>query len=138
MAARVSVFSILNPQEIADVLTVLRSRTAPPGSVIAVDGEKPGALFMIGSGDVEIRDVDRPEIDPVNLGEGEFWGARSLLTGEQGETATAVSTCDLIVLDQDDFKSLSRTRPQLYQRLLSCLADAADPFVATLEGESAS
>jgi len=130
MAARVSVFSILNPQEIGEILTVLRARTAPPGSVIAVDGEKPGALFMIGSGDVEIRDADRPELEPVNLGEGEFWGARSLLTGEQAETATAVSACDLIVLDQDDFKSLSRTRPQLYQRLLSCLADAADPFAA--------
>lgn len=130
MAARASVFRILNPQEIADVLTALKARTAPPGSVIAVDGEKPGALFMIGSGDVEIRDADRPELDPVNLGEGEFWGARSLLTGEQAETARAVSTCDLIVLDQEDFKMLSRTRPQLYQRLLSCLADATDPFAA--------
>ncbi len=138
MAARASVFSVLNPREIADVLTVLKARTAPPGSVIAVDGERPGALFMIGSGDVEIRDVDRPDLEPVNLGEGEFWGARSLLTGEQAETATATSTCDLIVLDQDDFKTLSRTRPQLYQRLLSCLADAADPFaVSALQKDSA-
>lgn len=128
MAARASVFSDLNPQEIGDVLTVLKARTAPPGSIIAVDGERPGALFMVGSGDVEIRDADRPEIDAVNLCDGEFWGARSLLTGEQAETATAITTCDLIVLDQEDFKTLARSRPQLHQRLLNSLADAKDPF----------
>ena len=128
MAARASVFHSLNSREIADILTVLKARTAPPGSVIAVDGEQPGALFMIGSGEVEIRDMDRPQIKPVKLDEGEFWGARSLLTGEQAETAVAVTTCDLIVLDQDDFKILARNHPRLYQHLLSSLAKVEDPF----------
>ncbi len=128
MAARSEVFHTLKPEEIADVLNLLKARTAPPGSVIAIDGEKPGALFMIGSGDVEIRDVDRPEIDAIRLVEGQFWGARSLLTGEQGETATAISTCDLIVLDQEDFRNLSRLRPDLHRRLLANIADVHDPF----------
>ena len=128
MAARVSIFKSLSPDEIADVLSVLKARTAPPGSVIAIDGERPGTLFMIGSGEVEIRDVDRPEISPVTLVEGEFWGARSLITGEQGETATAISTCDLIVLDQEDFRQLSRTRPYLHRQLLTSLGKVEDPF----------
>jgi len=128
MAARTPVFSDLNAQEIGEILAVLKARTAPPGSIIAADGERPGALFMIGSGDVEIQDLDRPRLAPVRLGEGDFWGARSLLTGVQAETATAVSTCDLIVLDQDDFRALSRTRPRLHRRLLHCLAEVKDPF----------
>ncbi len=138
MAARTSVFRTLTPEEIADVLTVLKARTAPPGSVIALDGEQPGALFMICSGDVEIRDADRPELAPVRLGEGEFWGARSLLTGEQAETAIAVSICDLIVLDQDDFRSLSRTRPHLHRRLLASLADATEPFARSSQNNNVS
>jgi len=128
MAARSSLFGALKPDEITEVLGVLKARTAPPGSVIAIDGEKPGALFMIGSGEVEIRDVDRPELKPVMLGEGDFWGARSLMTGRQGETATALTTCDLIVLDQEDFRTLSRTRPGIHQRLLTNIADVPEPF----------
>lgn len=130
MAARSQLFSALKPDEITDVLHVLKARTAPPGSVIAIDGEKPGALFMIGSGEVEIRDADRPEIEPIVLAEGVFWGARSLLTGRQEETATALTTCDLIVLDQEDFRTLSRTRPNIHRRLLANIADVPDPFAS--------
>ena len=128
MAARVPVFSHLTPQEVADVLTVLKARTAPAGSLVAVDGERPGALFMVGSGEVDISDEDKPDVKPVRLGEGDFWGARSLLTGAQAETATAVTTCDLIVLDQDDFRRLSKTHPKLHQHLLSNIRDVRDPF----------
>lgn len=129
MAARASVFSNLTPEEIADVLTVLKARTAPPGSIIAADGERPGALFMIGSGEVEIRDGDRPELEAVTLGEGNFWGARSLLIGEQEETAIAKTICDLIVLDEEDFRTLARNRPHLHSRLLASLAEVDDPFL---------
>ncbi|MHA7871185.1 MAG: cyclic nucleotide-binding domain-containing protein, partial [Hyphococcus sp.] len=128
MAAKSAVFSALKPEDIADVLHVLKARTAPPGSVITIDGEKPGALFMVGSGEVEIRDADRPELATVRIGEGAFWGTRSLLTGEQEETATALTVCDLIVLDQEDFRILSRTRPDIHRRLLANLADVDDPL----------
>lgn len=128
MAARAAVFASLSPGEIAELLGVLKARTAPAGSLIANDGERPGALFMIGSGSVELRDVDRPELASVIMDEGQYWGARSLKTGVQGETAMAVSTCDLIVLDEEDFRLLSRTRPQLHSKLLSSIEKAPDPF----------
>ncbi|MEO1252223.1 MAG: cyclic nucleotide-gated ion channel [Pseudomonadota bacterium] len=128
MAARAPVFSQLKPEEIAELLAMLKARTAPAGSLIATDGERPGALFMIGSGEVALTDFDRPALAPVRMVEGQYWGARSLLTGVQGETATAVSTCDLIVLDQEDFRALSRTRPYLHKKLLDSLSDAPDPF----------
>lgn len=128
MAARSPIFSSLNPGEIAELLGVLKARTAPPGSLVAIDGERPGALFMIGAGVVEIRDVDRPELAPISLEEGQYWGARSLLTGVQGETAVAIGTCDLIVLDEEDFRTLGRTRPHLHGKLMGSLRTAPDPF----------
>ena len=128
MAARAPVFSTLSPGEIAELLAVLKARTAPVGSVIATDGERPGALFMIGAGAVELRDADRPELASVTLEEGDYWGARSLMTGVQGETATAAATCDLIVLDQEDFRRLGRTRPRLHGKLMENIRNAADPF----------
>lgn len=136
MAARAPVFSSLKPDEIAALLAVLKARTAPAGSLIAMDGERPGALFMIGSGAVEIRDADRADLGAVALEEGEYWGARSLLTGTQAETAMATQTCDLIVLDQEDFRILGRTRPRLHEKLLASINAAPDPFekASPLEG----
>ena len=128
MAARTPVFKSLPPEEVADVLRVLKARTAPAGAVIALDSERPGALFMISEGEVEIRDTDRPEIDAVRLSEGESWGALSLMTGKQTETAVALTTCDLIVLDQEDFRALSRSRPLLHQRILESIQNMPDPF----------
>ena len=137
MAARSEIFNVLSAEEIGEVLKVLKARTALPGSVIALDGETPGALFMVGSGEVEIRDADRPETEPIKLGEGDYWGAGSLLTGRQAETATALLTCDLIVLDQEDFRSLAKTRPHLYQRLHQAFADLDDPFKSKSENAEA-
>ncbi len=128
MAARAPIFSTLNPGEIAELLSVLKARTAPPGSLIATDGERSGALFMIGAGAIELRDVDRPELEPIVLDEGRYWGARSLMTGIQGETALAVATSDLIVLDQEDFRRLGRTRPQIHAKLMESIRAAPDPF----------
>ncbi len=129
MAARSPIFSGLNPSEIAEILGVLKARTAPPGSLVASDGERPGALFMIGAGAVEIRDANRPELEPVTLEEGQYWGARSLLTGVQGETVIAIGTCDLIVLDEEDFRTLGRTRPHLHGKLMGSIRSAPDPFI---------
>ncbi len=129
MAARAPVFSTLSPGEIAELLKLLKARTAPAGSVIAADGEHPGALFMIGAGSVEIRDADRAELDSVVLEEGEYWGASSLMTGVQAETAIATTTCDLIVLDREDFSVLGRTRPQLYAKIRRSIQSAPDPFM---------
>lgn len=137
MAARSEIFNVLSAEEIGEVLKVLKARTALPGSVIALDGETPGALFMIGSGEVEIRDADRPETEPIKLGEGDYWGAGSLLTGRQTETATASLTCDLIVLDQEDFRSLARARPHLYRQLHQAFADLDDPFKSKSENSDA-
>lgn len=137
MAARATIFSNLNPGEIAELLSDLKARTAPPGSLIATDGERPGALFMIGAGNVEIRDADRPELDAVTLEEGQFWGAQSLTTGVQGESALAITMCDLIVLDQEDFRTLGRTRPKLHAKLIESIRQAPDPFAdAALAGET--
>lgn len=129
MAARAAVFSRLTPGEIADLLRVLKARTAPAGSLVAANGERPGALYMVGSGAVEIRDADRPDIAPALLEEGRYWGAKGLLTGVQRETAVATRTSDLIVLDQDDFRTLARTRPNLYAKLMESLNGAPDPFM---------
>ena len=128
MAARSPLFAGLKADEIAEILKVLKARTAQPGSIIAVDGDRPGALFMIGSGEVSISDIDRPDIADVTLGEGEYWGARSLLTGVQGETATASEMCDLIVLDIEDYRTLSKLHPHLYRTLQRAISDAPDPF----------
>lgn len=137
MAARATIFSNLNPSEIAELLSELKARTAPPGSLIATDGERPGALFMIGAGTVEIRDADRPAPNSVTLEEGQYWGAQSLTTGVQRETALAITMCDLIVLDQEDFRTLGRTRPKLHAKLIESIQQAPDPFAeATRSGET--
>ena len=128
MVARSEVFADLSSKDIAELLTVLKARTAPPGAVIVFDGERPGALFVVGVGTVDLVDDNDPDASAHRLDEGECWGASSLISGAQSKTARAVTTCDLIVLDQHDFRELAQKRPSTHQRVLSKLREyqAAD------------
>lgn len=128
MAARAPIFQNLSATEIADILALLKARTAPPGAVVALGGERAGALYVVGSGEIELCDASQPDAPPVRLQEGDCWGASSLLTGRQTKTAIAATVCDLIVLDLDDFRTLARTQPHLHSQLLASLRDADDPL----------
>jgi len=118
LVARAPVFSALTPADLGQILPVLRARAVRSGTVICSAGERPGALFVIASGEVTL-DCEGERID---LAEGGYWGGRSLLEGAHADTAVARADCDLLVLEKEEFDLLRRRAPAAYRTILSHVA----------------
>jgi voltage-gated potassium channel len=110
MVAHVPLFSRLDAASISDLVSILRARTVPAGTVVIRKGERGDAMYLIASGAV---DVDAAT-GKVRLGEGDFFGEMALLTREQRTaTVTAVKSTDLLVLDCDDFHRFIDRKPEI-------------------------
>jgi voltage-gated potassium channel len=110
MVAHVPLFAHLDAASISDLVTILRARTVPAGTVIIRKGEPGDAMYLIASGALE---VDAPS-GKVRLGEGDFCGEMALLTRERRTaTVTAIKSTDLLVLDCDDFHRFIDRNPEI-------------------------
>ncbi len=114
MVARVPLFAGLDAATVADLVSMLKARTAPAGAVIVRKGERGDAMYFIASGVVEV--LTGPSA--VNLYEGDFFGEMALLSHEpRSATVTAARPTDLLVLDADDFLRLVDRIPAIKDRL---------------------
>lgn len=103
MVARVPLFSKLDAPAIAEIVDMLKARTVTSGTTIMRKGDRGDAMYFIASGKVDVM----ADHDIVRLGEGEFFGEMALLARDRrSATVTAFSSCDLLVLDVDDFLRL--------------------------------
>lgn len=103
MVARVPLFASLGATEIANVMRLLSSNAYGPGDVIARRGEPADSMFFIASGEVEIQLKDGPR----RLGSGHFFGEVGVLKkSHRSATVTAVSRCNLLVLNAADLRML--------------------------------
>lgn len=110
MVAHVPLFRRLDAAAISDLVSILRARTVPAGTVIIRKGEVGDAMYFIASGTVQ---VEAPS-GTVRLEEGDFFGEMALLTRERRTaTVTAVKSTDLLVLDCDDFHRLIDHNPEI-------------------------
>ncbi|CTP84940.1 signal transduction protein [Xanthomonas translucens pv. poae] len=90
-----------------------RSRTVRAGDVLFRRGDGGSAMFVIGSG---VIDLDFGEDLVVkHLGHGEFFGELGLLIGSHMRSADAIAASDgvLVELDHDDFQRLVERDPGL-------------------------
>lgn len=114
MVARVPLFAGLDAATVADLVSMLKARTAPVGAVIVRKGERGDAMYFIASGMVEV--LTGPST--VMLYEGDFFGEMALLSHEpRSATVTAARPTDLLVLDADDFLRLVDRIPAIKDRL---------------------
>jgi voltage-gated potassium channel len=120
MVARVPLFSKLDAASIADLVSMLRSRTVAAGTVVIRQGEPADAMYFIAGGIVEASN----QAQTNRLSEGEFFGEVALLSrGARTATVTALSSTDLLVLDVDDFLRLLDRFPTVKQRVESVAAE---------------
>ncbi len=103
VVARVPLFARLTAAEIAEFATLLKPRFAVPGERIVAKGDEGDAMYFISSGRVEVE----IEPAPVQLGGGDFFGEIALLHAcKRTANVTAVTSCQLLVLDRTDFGAL--------------------------------
>ncbi len=120
MVARVPLFAGLDAAAVAEVMSLLHSKTVPAGGHIVTAGERGDAMYFIASGEAAVDMGD----EPVLLGEGDFFGEMSLVHNQpRSHTVFARSRCQLLVLDRTDFERLSRHHPAIKEHVHAVAAE---------------
>ena len=113
--SRVDVFRALDAGSIDRLARRLRQVVFGPGEVILRQGEPGDSLYVVRRGSVAVQiGVRGASKDVAALGEGEFFGEMSLMTGAL-RTATVVAKTDVEchVVDKEAFQEIVREKPDL-------------------------
>lgn len=112
---RLPLFAGLSSQQLDDVASHLTPERFRRGETIFVQGEPGHTLYLIETGRVSLTTVDGgQEYELPTLHSGDFFGERSLLTGDSHTTSVVAQTdVDLWTLGREDFESLVQHYPSL-------------------------
>ena len=124
LLAQTPLFKLMDNDERADLERVLERRTMPAGEKIFTLGEPGDALFIVGSGSVElfVKDNAGAKIVLTTCTRGEVFGELSLFDGG-ARTANALCSeeTELFVLDREDLLAFLHRHPDAALDLLSTM-----------------
>ena len=123
---QVPLFAGLAPEHLEALAAALQQRRYAPGEVIFHEDDPAGALFIIEEGQVKIRhtSVDGKELILTLVRPGDFFGELALLDNRRRRAdVTALGYCQLLVLDEADFRALMATDQALGERIRRVAAD---------------
>jgi len=115
---------LLTPEERADLLSQARVKRFPGGRLLFQKGDPGDKLFIIASGLVSIGVVTEEGKHLVFnvLGRGEVFGEIALLDGGlRTADATAMSDCELLVVERSDVIPFLERHPETTARVISML-----------------
>jgi voltage-gated potassium channel len=114
MVARVPLFAGLSAADIADIMRLMRARTAEPGDMIVRRGEPAHSMYFLASGEVEIDLKDKH----VRLQAGHFFGEIAVLRrARRSGTVTAITRANLLILDAQNLRALMDRDPRIAERI---------------------
>jgi len=120
-----ALFGILSSGDIDALLSHARFEHYPAGRLIFAKGSPGRSMMALLAGSVRIGSTTSSgrEVVLAILNAGEIFGEMALLDGgERTADATAMSDCDLLVLDQRDFIPFLKSRSDLCIELLRLLS----------------
>ena len=115
-AGRSPLFSDFSADELAAVIHGLDLRSFEPGDLVVSQGEPGQSLFVVASGTVKVwvRELEGRSRYVRSLGEGDFFGEVSLLTGRpRTATVTAATRADLLELGWSRVEEIVRDHPRV-------------------------
>jgi CRP/FNR family transcriptional regulator, cyclic AMP receptor protein len=119
-----SLFGQLPPAVIEHLGSYMRRRTLPRGSAIFAKGDPGSGLMGVLSGSVKISvpSADGRDIVLNIIHEGEIFGEIALLDGHpRTADATAMTDCELMVIERRDFIPFLRSQPDLTMQIMEIL-----------------
>lgn len=129
-------FKDLSAEEFRQIVARLTLSHFDKGVVIVKEGEPGDSLFIIVRGSVRVltKGPRQKEIVLADLGEGEFFGEVSLLTGRP-RTATILTTTDtdLLELTKADYESIIKKYPHIKQVMESFHQQRAEEAVRVIK-----
>jgi CRP/FNR family transcriptional regulator, cyclic AMP receptor protein len=117
-------FGKLTPQHIDRLSASIVTKTVKPGTNIFVKGNTGSNLCAIGAGTVKISApfVDGKDAVFNMLSKGDIFGEIALLDGNpRTADATAVTACELYVIERRDFLPLIREEPEIALKVIEIL-----------------
>jgi hypothetical protein len=110
-------FEVLSAEERAAILGEMEVETHDEGSVIINEGDPGSSMYLIASGEVKVYTRSTASAGTVylaRLGEGDFFGEVSVLTGKpRTATITASQRTELLRLDRDKLDAVLDRYPGL-------------------------
>ncbi|HMT09812.1 MAG TPA: mechanosensitive ion channel family protein [Pyrinomonadaceae bacterium] len=123
--SNVPIFDPLSEEEIALLAEKVKKRVYAPGELIVRSGTEGSSMFIIDRGKVAIQIYDNGNKIKVNeLGESDFFGEMSLLTGEP-RTADVVALVETEVMQirRNSLKPVLEANPLLAQSITDIVAE---------------
>jgi voltage-gated potassium channel len=114
LLSRIPVFSKLDAKAIAELVSVLHSRSYPPSTEVVRAGAPATAMFFIAAGEVLI---ERPGV-PVTLRVGDFFGEAAMIEHRSHrDGVTALTHVRLLKLYHEDYMRLCRIQPEIGEHI---------------------
>jgi len=118
---QVPMFDGLSTEQLGKIGALLRPRVAVPGEILVRRGERGTVMFFISSGAAEVGLSDHK----IRLGRGDFFGEMALLdpSGRRQADVTALSYCQLLILREEDLRTLFATEPAIREKIRKVAQD---------------
>lgn len=133
--ARLPLFRELDRDTLDRLAASVRTARYDEREVLVREGDLGDSLFVLDSGAVRVSKTgDGGSVELARLGQGQFFGEMSLLTGEpRSATVTAEGGCEVLVLAREALKPILEADPALAQTLSRSIAERSAETEAKLE-----
>ena len=119
LLARMPLFAGLGPDELTRIAGLTEDVEVAAGTVLTHEGRYEGWFYLVVAGTVEIARAGA-EVDTI--GAGGFVGEISLLDdGPRTATATTLTPCELLRVNNSQFDELLDASPAIRQRLQAAM-----------------
>jgi cAMP-dependent protein kinase regulator len=111
-------FKALSSEEFKQIVARLTLRHYEKDAVVMKEGEAGDSLFIIVEGSVRVttKGPGQKEVLLAKLGEGDFFGEVSMLTGRpRTATVVALDVCEFLELTRPDYESIIKKYPHVKQ-----------------------
>ena len=121
----VSIFAPLSDEEIERLANASTLRVYAPGEAIVRQGQEGNSMFVIIRGSVKVQIPEEGYQKTLNtLGENDFFGEMSLLTGEpRSANVIAVTETEVLRIDKNGLKPLFESNPQLVESICEMIEE---------------
>lgn len=115
----------LSEEEVNTLIQTITSLSVFAGQTIIRQGQKCGASYLVGSGDVDIwADTPKGRQKLATIGEGSLFGEISILTGDVcNATVSAKNDVQLFVVPAQGMQKLAQSNPNLASKIAERVAN---------------
>ena len=115
----IPMFARLDGAQREELLGLFKPRFASPGERLIRVGDEADRAFFISSGAVEVA----VHGERIRLGPGELFGEMALLSGgRRTADVTAIDYCELLVIEEREFRQFAQRCPELHAEIDSVAA----------------